>query len=176
MRWAEQLLDSATVEGRHVIEAGALDVNGSLRPWVESSRPASYIGTDIRPGPGVDLVTDAAELHPQTADLLISTEMLEHAEHWQRALAGMLRAVRPGGQLLLTTRGPGFWRHDHPGDYWRFTCPLLARVLVTAGDMDLQLLQPDPDWPGVFVLASKPMVWRPEPISGYAAFPVEDPP
>jgi hypothetical protein len=156
MDWAVTVLTPELVRDKDVLEVGSLDMNGSLRPAVTRLGPASYHGIDIRPGPGVDQVLPAEMLHLDCADLLISTEMLEHAQHWSTDLDGMVRALRPGGVILLTCRGPGYPRHEAPGDWWRFTPELLADVL--AGWHNLQLLQllPDPEAPGVFALARRP--------------------
>ena len=157
-------LTAADVEGRTVIEAGALDVNGSARPWVESLRPASYLGTDMRPGPRVDVVCRAEDLPvrfgPGTADVVLCTEMLEHAESWRAAMRGLIGVLAEGGILVLTTRGPGFPVHGHPGDYWRFTVPAMRQILEAAR---LQVLacvpDTDPASPGVFCKARKPQRW-----------------
>lgn len=155
MRWATSVLYPEHIGGKDVCEAGSYDVNGSLRPWILERKPASYTGIDIRPGPGVDYVCPAAQLGQHFCDLMVSTEMLEHAEHWREDLAGMAMAVRPGGLLLLTTRSPGFGHHDHPGDYWRFTCPQLAEIVSHDLGFDLLEVRPDPDHPGVFLLARR---------------------
>lgn len=158
--WASTALTADEVKGAHVTETGAYDVNGSVRPAVEALGPASYTGTDMQPGPGVDVVCDAGKLDRDSAGIVISTEMLEHAEDWQAAMAGMIRALTPGGLLVLTTRGPGFPYHGYPGDHWRFTVEAMGEVMAAAG-MDVLDLQADPDpmSPGVFVKARKPDDW-----------------
>lgn len=148
------------VAGRAVAEAGARVVNGSVRPYVESLLPASYLGTDLEAGPGVDKVCDAADL-PSLGQFaaVISTEMLEHAEHWRAAMRGLVEAVAPGGILVITTRGPGFPRHDHPSDYWRYTLADMEHIMGGAG-MVIERLEPDhPVNPGVLVRARKPDGW-----------------
>ena len=60
--FGERVLQPADVAGREVLEVGAFDVNGSIRPFVESLQPGRYVGVDIAPGPGVDEVVDASEL------------------------------------------------------------------------------------------------------------------
>jgi SAM-dependent methyltransferase len=163
--FATTALTRDEVEGKSVIEAGAYDVNGSAREAIEALGPHSYIGTDMQPGPGVDVVCPAEGLHLQfsqmgddgTADVVISTEMLEHAEDWAAAMAGMIRVLKPGGLLVLTTRGPGFPRHGYPDDYWRFT-PDIMRAILGAAGLETVYCEPDPDpaSPGVFVKARKP--------------------
>lgn len=149
------------VRGKRVVEAGAYDVNGSVRPHLESLGPASYTGVDMQPGPRVDMVMDAADmparLGEDSADIVTSFEMLEHAEDWRAAVTGMVRVLAPGGLLLLTTRGPGFPYHGYPGDFWRFTVNQMAGIAAAAG-LEVIRCEPDPDpaSPGVFLLAAKP--------------------
>lgn len=161
LTWATTALTPAEVAGARIIETGAYDVNGSARPAIEAHGPASYTGTDMQPGPRVDLVCPAEKLTPQSADVIISTEMLEHAQDWQAAMAGMIRALTPGGLLVLTTRGPGFPYHGYPDDYWRFTVPAMGEIMAAAG-MDVVDLRADPDAfsPGVFCKARKPQDWK----------------
>jgi SAM-dependent methyltransferase len=160
--WATSALSPGDVKGRHVAEAGAHDVNGSVRGHVEAMGPKSYTGTDLAEGPGVDRVLDAADYSrlEQAPDVLISTEMLEHAEDWQAAMAGMIRAVAPGGLLVITTRSEGFPYHGYPGDHWRFSVGGMGEVMAAA-KLDVLDLRADPDpmSPGVFVKARKPEEW-----------------
>jgi len=162
--FASRALTPADVKGRRLVEAGAHDYNGSVRGVYEAMGPASYTGTDMEPGPGVDLVCPAEKLPcvlgEAGADVVICTEMLEHAEDWRGAAAGLARVLAPGGLLLLTTRSPGFPYHPHPGDFWRFTVDDMDGIAEACG-LDVVRLEPDPDWncPGVFLLARKPDGW-----------------
>ena len=164
-RFATTALAAADVTGRRVVEAGALNVNGSARGAIEALRPASYLATDMRDGPGVDLVVPAealaARLGRGCADVMVSTEMLEHAADWGAAVRGMVSALAPGGLLLLTARGPGFPLHGYPEDHWRFTAAQMRRILGASG-LEVLRCEPDPDpaSPGVFALARKPPGWR----------------
>lgn len=162
MAFACSALTEADVRGRCVIEAGALNVNGSVRAHVEALGPAKYIATDMRPGPGVDEVCPAEQLpvYWSNADVVISTEMLEHAADWQAAAAGMIEVLKPGGLLVLTTRSVGFPVHGYPEDHWRFSTEAMGEILKAAG-LDVERLEPDPDpqSPGVFARARKPAGW-----------------
>jgi hypothetical protein len=161
MAFACSALTAADVAGKRVLEAGSLNVNGSVRPHVESLGPASYTGTDMRAGPGVDYVVDAGNL-PEfaVADVLISTEMLEHAKDWRDAMRGMIGATAPGGVLVLTTRSEGFPLHGYPEDHWRYSVAAMGEILKAAG-LTVERLEPDPDpaSPGVFARARKPAGW-----------------
>lgn len=159
--FATTALSEADVKDRRVLEVGAYDYNGTARPYIESLRPGRYLGTDAQPGPGVDLVCPAEKLPvvlgEGTADVVVSLEMLEHADAWWAAVTGIVQVLAPGGVLLLTTRGPGFPYHPHPGDFWRFTVDQMAAIAKACG-LDIIRCEPDPDpnSPGVFLLAAKP--------------------
>jgi len=120
------------------------------------------VGTDMRPGPGVDVVCAAEHLsRTQCAyGVVISTEMLEHASDWQAAMRGMINALGPGGLLVLTTRSEGFPLHGYPDDHWRFSVEAMDAI-VKAARLDVERLEADPDpaSPGVFVKARKPFGW-----------------
>jgi SAM-dependent methyltransferase len=159
MAFAWGAVDAADVEGLRVLEVGSRDINGSLRGFIEAMRPAQYVGVDMIDGPGVDKIVDCehlcATMGAAAWDMVICTEMLEHAHDWRGCMIQMVRALKPGGLLLLTTRSPGFPRHGYPDDYWRFTTAHMARIcealqLCASVDPD-----PDPTAPGVFVFARK---------------------
>jgi SAM-dependent methyltransferase len=162
--FATTALIAADVEGKRVLEAGAYNYNGTARHAIIALGPARYLGTDGQPGPGVDVVCPAELLAKQfgegTADIVITTEMLEHAEDWRGAMTGITTVLAPAGLLLLTTRGPGFPYHPHPGDHWRFTVDQMGRIATWCG-LEVIRLEPDPDpaSPGVFLLARKPEDW-----------------
>ncbi len=47
------------VQGQRVIEFRSCNVNGTLRPFVESLHPTEHIGIDIEKGRNVDIICDA---------------------------------------------------------------------------------------------------------------------
>lgn len=115
-----------------VVEIGSFQVAGQeamadLRPYF---RGVEYIGTDMRPGPGVDRVEDVH--HLSFADNSIGTilmlETLEHVANPMQALAEVRRVLRGNGTLILST--PFSWEiHNYPNDYWRLT-PEAYNVLL----------------------------------------------
>jgi SAM-dependent methyltransferase len=162
--FASTALPADLIGGKRIVETGACNYNGSVRGVYTALGPASYTGTDAQPGQGVDLVCPAeklpAELGEASADIVISTEMLEHAEDWRGAMTGMTRVLAPGGLLLLTTRSAGFPFHPHPGDHWRYSVDQMDGIAEACG-LQVIRLEPDPDpvAPGVFLLARKPEGW-----------------
>lgn len=117
-------------------------------------KPALYIGIDLAPGPGVDLVAESGvEALPEfpPADLVVSCEMLEHAERWTEAFRKMCELA--GRKLVLTCRGPGFPYHNPP-DHWRFLPEHLAQAALACGLTPL-IVQADPQVPGAFLVAER---------------------
>ena len=150
-------LPEGSIAGRHVIEVGAMDVNGSCRGWISQQLPASYLGTDMQSGPGVDQVCTGEELVTQLgrdrADILICTEVLEHVEHWHQFLTDIWSILKAGGILLLTTRSPGFPLHNYPADWWRFT--FMDMWQIFSGQEILTLTNDPTTDPGVGVIVRK---------------------
>jgi SAM-dependent methyltransferase len=162
--FATRALTAGQVTGKRVVEVGAYNYNGSARDAITVHDPKSYLGTDAQSGPGVDAVCPAeklpALLGDSAADIVICTEMLEHAEDWRGAVEGIARILAPGGLLVLTTRSAGFPFHPHPGDFWRYSPGQMDAIAGACGLEVLQLLpDPDPASPGVFLLAHKPDGW-----------------
>ena len=155
--FATSQLRPEEITGKRVIEVGSLDVNGSLRSWIEQFKPAAYVGVDLTLGPGVDEVCDAGNLvhrfGTEAFDLVISTEMLEHVRDWRGVVSNLKNLLAPGGILLVTTRSAGFGYHGFPNDFWRFGVDDFARIFA---DIDVQSLAADPDDPGVFLKAARP--------------------
>lgn len=156
LEFGTRCLTTEVVAGRDVIEVGAYDVNGSIRPHVEALGPRSYLGVDITPGPRVDRLIDARELveelGPAVADVVISTEVVEHVRDWRIVIQNLKGVLRPGGHLLVTTRSRGFGYHAWPYDFWRYELDDMRSIF---GDMEIRALETDPDAPGVFLFARR---------------------
>jgi SAM-dependent methyltransferase len=81
-----------------------------------------YIGCDLRPGPGVDLIQDAHCLgfRDGYAGAVLMLETLEHVRDPRKAVAEALRILQAGGTFLASSV-MDFPIHEFPCDYWRFT-------------------------------------------------------
>ncbi|HEV3409478.1 MAG TPA: methyltransferase domain-containing protein, partial [Chthoniobacterales bacterium] len=132
------------IQGRAVIEVGAFDVNGSVRPIISALGPASYLGVDLQAGPGVDEICDATRLvarfGPESFDVLVSTELLEHVRDWRCVISQFKQVLKAGGLLLITTRSRGFGYHAYPHDFWRYE-PADMRAIFA--DFELEVIEPD---------------------------------
>ena len=172
IRFAELAIKQEEILDKKVIEVGSLNVNGSLRPFMESFKPKVYVGTDIAKGRGVDVVCKAEDLlrvFPKNSfDLLVSTELLEHVRDWRTAISNFKSIVKPGGKLLITTRSYGFPYHGYPYDFWRYEIEDMREIF---SDCRIEQLQKDPE-KGVFVKLSKPESFLENDLSDYELYSI----
>ena len=107
-----------------------LDLGAGLRPFAEVL-PGRTVALDHRARPTIDLVGDAQRLPfaDATFDAIACTEVFEHLLEPTAAAAEMIRVLRPGGRLVLTTRFC-FPLHERPSDFWRFTPYTLTRLFA----------------------------------------------
>ena len=171
--FVQSALAEKDARGKAVLEVGALDVNGSVRPTVEALAPASYLGVDIEQGPGVDEVCDVTHLVDRYGsdafDVVIASELVEHVRDWRSAFAQMKTVLRPDGVLIITTRSRGFKIHGYPYDYWRYE-PEDMRVIFS--DFTVDAVETDVEAPGVFVKATKPPGWQSASLDAHALYSV----
>jgi hypothetical protein len=119
-----------------VVEFGSLQVEpgqpNDLRPLFEGR---AFIGTDIRPGPGVDRVEDLRALSFGDGEVgtALCLDTLEHCADPFAAARELRRVVAPAGGVCLITSVMLFGIHGYPSDYWRFT-PEGFRLLLEGFD------------------------------------------
>jgi SAM-dependent methyltransferase len=157
---------------KRVIEVGAMDVNGSVRPLLESYNPKKYIGVDMSPGPGVDVICNAEKLlevfEPQSFDVVISTEMLEHVRNWQKVISNLKALAAPGGIIYLSTRSRGFPYHAFPYDFWRYEVNDMKNIF---SDCIVEKIEPDPE-KGIFARIRKPEDFIEKDLSSYPLYSI----
>lgn len=153
--WTHQQVKHWNLAELKTLECGSRNYNGSVRPLFKGE----YVGIDMEPGPDVDIVALASNLPfpDEEFETVVSTEMLEHDPAFWDSFPEMARVLKPGGHMLVTTRGIGFPYHEYPGDYWRFTEDSITLLFERSG---LKVVKVEPDWypghPGVFGIARKP--------------------
>lgn len=114
------------------LDIGGADVNGTARRWFPDT--TTWLGLDIAPGPGVDIVADATTWRgevPVTAvpgalqagvwglpafDIVLCTELLEHVEHWPAVLDTIHACLVPGGYAFITCASTGRRPHGARGE------------------------------------------------------------
>jgi len=103
-----------------------LDISGSIRPFFEG---CDYVGVDIAPGPGVDIVCQGQHYAPTDCfDVVASCEVMEHNPFWAETFVNMVRLCRPGGLVLMTCASRG--RREHGTAR---TSPGASPLTVSAG-------------------------------------------
>lgn len=116
-----------------VLEIGSQQVPGQeeiadLRPLFPGK---PYVGLDMQPGPGVDLVANVEALPQADASVgtVIAMNTLEHVPRFWRGFDEVHRVLRPDGALLVSC--PFYFHvHAYPSDYWRFSPEGLELMLA----------------------------------------------
>jgi len=104
---------------------------GNLRPLFPGRR---YVGCDMREGPGVDRIEDLGKLTiaSDSVPTVICVETLEHVFEVRKAADELMRVLKPGGIVLISTPF-NFYLHGYPDDYWRLTPSCLQGLLAPLG-------------------------------------------
>lgn len=152
-----------------------------------------FIGIDIHPGPGVDLVGDSHRLDDLVGrkgiDAVLSFSVLEHLSHPWLLAAATNRALTIGG--LVFHSAPQTWPlHEQPNDFWRFSDeglkilfgPEMGFEVLAAGMVNRMDIYPEerrgafalvpinPGWGNAFILARKVRDIE----EGAVAWPIQD--
>lgn len=100
-----------------VLEIGSRNVNGTARDIFPASNAAgNYVGLDINPGPGADVVADGATWDGgdcEKFDVVICMEVFEHAKDWRLICVNAHALLKEtGGHFLGTAAGEGRLPHS----------------------------------------------------------------
>ena len=117
-----------------VVEFGSLDVNGTVRDLLGD---AEYIGVDMRAGPNVTIVADAATYDPPwRPGLVLCLNMLEHTPASEAIVANAHKMLAPSGVFIVSVPDKTFPIHSadggmlHEGEYYKaFTLEGLWQLL-----------------------------------------------
>lgn len=109
-----------------------VDFGCGCKPYQPIFAPklARYIGVDLACNPDADIFMDSNSripLEENHADIVLSTQVLEHVANPCGYLRECHRILKPGGLLILSTHG--YWAyHPSPEDYWRWTMSGLNKL------------------------------------------------
>lgn len=95
---------------KKVLEVGSLNINGTVRDFFHF---CTYLGIDVGPGPGVDLVVEGQKLDhsDNTYDTVISCECFEHNPFWIETFQNMYRMTKSNGLVIMSCATTG--RPEH---------------------------------------------------------------
>jgi SAM-dependent methyltransferase len=133
-RWLERQAAAAARElGRRY---RVLDVGCGAKPYYPFFAPHvdAYVGVDLD-NPGADLqgAVEALPVDDGSFDVVLCTQVLEHAEDPARAVRELRRVTASGGRVLASTHGVQVY-HPAPLDLWRWTHEGLERLFRANGD------------------------------------------
>lgn len=159
------------VRGKRVVELGVGPVGA--KPLLMSWKPAAYVGVDVQRTPWSDVVLSPEEIVPALGaggfDVVLSTEMLEHARDWRLVVTNLKSLCKPGGRIVVTTRSRGYQFHAPP-DYWRYEVSDARQIFADSSDL---MVETDPMMPGVFIAARRPVDDHPfTDLSGVALYSI----
>lgn len=105
------------------VEFGGRNINGTIRQLFA----APYVSVDAVPGPGVDVVANAATYEaPQPAACVVCCEVLEHTDEAEAICYNAHHLLEPGGVFLVTAAGEERVPHSaidggplRAGEYYR---------------------------------------------------------
>lgn len=98
--------------GASVLEIASLEWNGSVRAFFRDAK--RYTGVDVLPGPGVDVVSKAAETRfsPGEFDILVCLSLFEHDPAWRQSFSHNLQWLKAGGLAFICWGAEGNIKHD----------------------------------------------------------------
>jgi SAM-dependent methyltransferase len=121
-RWLEAEAARAAADlGRFRV----LDIGCGQKPYFPYFAPYAneYVGVDIDfENPMADLHAPVEDIPVEDAsfDLVLCTQVLEHAGDPDQAVTELHRVTAPGGRVLASTHGVQVY-HPAPEDHWRWT-------------------------------------------------------
>lgn len=151
----------ATDEPIRILEIGSRNINGTVRDHFPA---ADYVGVDLMPGPGVDVVGDASkQTFKKLFDLVLCCEVFEHTDRWPVLLSAAYMALRPGGRIIVTCAARG--RRAHSGidggelrpdeHYSNLRAGDLAKEIEESGFL-LDTIEENHHWHDLYAFAHRP--------------------
>jgi SAM-dependent methyltransferase len=133
-RWLQLEAERAHTDlGRYRL----LDVGCGQKPYLPffEAYVSEYVGLDFAEGPHADVVgpIEGLPFPDASFDVVLCTQVLEHAHDPVQAVRELYRVTRPGGHVLLSTHGVMVY-HPNPVDYWRWTHEGLDHLFRGVGD------------------------------------------
>jgi SAM-dependent methyltransferase len=130
-RWLREQAEAAGTGYR------VLDVGCGPKPYYPffAAQASEYVGVDVVENPAAELrgAVEALPVEDGSFDLVLCTQVLEHADDPAQAVRELARVTAPGGVVLASTHGVQVY-HPSPQDYWRWTGPGLRRLFDENAD------------------------------------------
>lgn len=161
MRWIEQQAKRVP-KGSKVLDVGAGE--GLYSPYFSHCQ---YTAQDFTQTPGmtygkVDVVSDITEipLKSNTFDTILCTEVFEHVPHPEKALAEIVRLLKPGGKLIFSAP-LGSGQHQMPYHYYGGYTRSWYEKFFPENDLKIVSLKPNGGLFGHLI----ELLWRSQPFT-----------
>ena len=134
VRWLREEAERASVElGRRY---RVLDVGSGVKPYLPifARHAESYVAVDTaNPAADVQGTVEAIPVPDASFDVVLCTQVLEHASDPAGAVRELRRVTAPGGRVFASTHGVQVY-HPAPDDLWRWTHAGLERLFADNGE------------------------------------------
>jgi SAM-dependent methyltransferase len=113
-----------------------LDVGCGNKPYYPLFEPfaAEYVGVDVgNPAAELEGAVESLPVPHASFDVVLCTQVLEHAADPAAAVRELSRVTAPGGRVLASTHGVQVY-HPNPVDLWRWTHAGLERLFSDNGE------------------------------------------
>jgi SAM-dependent methyltransferase len=142
---AAWLRDEAARAGQDLGSYRVLDVGCGPKPYFPFFEPyaSEYVGVDID-NPSAELAGAVENLPVPDGsfDVVLCTQVLEHALDPALAVSELSRVVAPGGRVLASTHGVQVYHPSPKEDLWRWTHAGLERLFTEHGTWDAVTVRP----------------------------------
>jgi SAM-dependent methyltransferase len=119
--------EAEQADGKRVLDAGCGD-----KPYYPffAERASEYVGVDANhPAADLNAPLESLPVEDGSFDVVLCTQVLEHADDPAQVVRELRRVVRPGGRVLASTHGIQVY-HPDPVDLWRWTHEGLRRLFA----------------------------------------------
>jgi SAM-dependent methyltransferase len=149
IEWATRTaLENVAKEKPYVVDIGC-----GHKPYADLFEGCDYLGVDYSDNDSSpDIIADAMNipLESETADIVFSTQVIEHVPNPKEMVKECFRLLKPGGYLILT--GPFYWPlHEEPYDFHRFTKYGFESMLSNSGFSFWEIRPDGGDWAQIFL-------------------------
>ena len=155
---SEYVLGQGLVKGS-VLDFGSYNVNGTYRELLNPD-DWEYLGLDMNPGPGVDLVPEDTykwnEIPDESFDLIVSGQAFEHCEYFWLVFEEFARILKPSGKCIIIAPSSGH-EHRFPVDCWRFYPDGMRALCKYVG---FEVLYAETNWDPVEVDEDDSHLWK----------------
>lgn len=128
------------------ITGEVLDIGSGMWTWPKDrfSSQSHFRTLDQARYEGTDIVADVLRLNevvePESLDIVLCLETLEHVTDPRRAVEQIRAALKPGGTLLASAPFRHELHGENYGDFWRFTRQGWGLLLADFRDVRIEWL------------------------------------